>query len=59
MTIEEEAERFAMYLKQLGYVKPVLCRDCKFHKTIYCAVYPDRDCTEHEEYCCWGRRKEK
>lgn len=27
-SIVEEAERFEKYLRQLGYIKPTLCRDC-------------------------------
>lgn len=26
--IEEEAKRFEEYLRQLGYVKPIRCKDC-------------------------------
>lgn len=64
MKIKEEAEQFEAYLAQLGYVKPVRCKDCKYG-TDY---YRDGECyCKHENldyignwnhYCGYAKRRD-
>lgn len=67
MTIEEQAELFRQHLEQLGYVKVIICEDCKYSVD----EYDDGECycdfdkalnyigKDWNHYCSWAERKEE
>lgn len=64
MSIKEDAEQFEAYLAQLGYVKPVRCKDCRHYTGKWCTRYSTKQCDindickDADDYCSDAERKE-
>lgn len=58
LNIEMDAEELGVLLEQLGYVKPIHCKDCVWWKNNFCNNSHSAPWGE-KDYCSDGKRKEK